>query len=338
MSTSPIALIEGLIPRHGIVVVWGPPKCGKTFWVYDLLMHAAIGRNYRGRHVEQGKVVYIACEGARGLQARTEAFRRAKLKEDERDPDFYLIASRLDLVADVDQLIADIDDQIGEDGIAAIGLDTLNRSLVGSESKDEDMAAYLEAADRLRERYHCVVIIIHHCGIDATRPRGHTSLTGTADAQIAVKRDSVSNIIATLEYMKDGLEGDEIVSRLQVVDIGIDQHGQPITSCVVEPVESENEGPAEADKPKAVKLPASAKVALDMLRKAIADAGEIPPASNHIPSNTRCVSEDLWQQYCYRGAISAGKQNAKRMAFNRAAETLIAADRVRKWEPWMWLV
>jgi hypothetical protein len=24
-------LIKGLIPRNGLVVVWGPPKCGKSF-------------------------------------------------------------------------------------------------------------------------------------------------------------------------------------------------------------------------------------------------------------------------------------------------------------------
>ena len=28
------------IPRVGLVVVWGPPKCGKSFWAFDLAMHA----------------------------------------------------------------------------------------------------------------------------------------------------------------------------------------------------------------------------------------------------------------------------------------------------------
>jgi hypothetical protein len=34
------------------------------------------------------------------------------------------------------------------------------------------------------------VVIVHHCGIEGTRPRGHSSLTGAADAQLAVKRDA----------------------------------------------------------------------------------------------------------------------------------------------------
>src|SRR5262245_17118727 len=50
---SPVAnyLIKDLIPREGLIVVWGPPKCGKSFWTFDALMHVALGRKYRGRRV-----------------------------------------------------------------------------------------------------------------------------------------------------------------------------------------------------------------------------------------------------------------------------------------------
>ncbi|HEY1749742.1 MAG TPA: AAA family ATPase [Caulobacteraceae bacterium] len=40
-------LVRGLIPRVGLVVVWGAPKSGKSFWVFDLVMHVALGREYR---------------------------------------------------------------------------------------------------------------------------------------------------------------------------------------------------------------------------------------------------------------------------------------------------
>src|ERR671910_3644702 len=86
----------------------------------------------------------------------------------------------------------------------AVGLDTLNRSLTGSESSDEDMSSYVNAADAIREAFTCFVGIVHHCGIDSSRPRGHTSLTGAVDAQIAVKRDASDRVIVTVEHMKDG--------------------------------------------------------------------------------------------------------------------------------------
>jgi hypothetical protein len=116
-------------------------------------------------------------------------------------------------------------------------IDTMNRSLVGSESKDEDMAAYIKAADTIREAFDCVVIVIHHCGIDGSRPRGHTSLTGAADVQISIKRDADGNIIAEVEYAKDMPQGAIIGSRLNVVELGEDQDGDQMTSCVVVPAQ-----------------------------------------------------------------------------------------------------
>jgi hypothetical protein len=230
-------IVQTLLPRGGLIVVWGPPKCGKSFWVSDLALHVALGRTYRGRRVEAGIVVYITCEGQSGFPARMEAFRRRKLqKSDDPDPPFYLLPTRLDLVGEVDRLIAEIADQIGEAGPVLIVIDTLNRSLVGSESKDEGMSRYVQACDRIREAFHCAVLVVHHCGTNDQRPRGHTALTGAADTQIAVRRDKAGNIIATVEYMKDGPEGDEIISRLVPVDdIGVDEDGEPISSCIVEP-------------------------------------------------------------------------------------------------------
>src|SRR6476660_5086464 len=73
-STTATYLVKGIIPRVGIVAVWGPPKCGKSFWTFDLAMHSALGREYRGRRVIQGTVVYCAFEGADGFKARAAAF------------------------------------------------------------------------------------------------------------------------------------------------------------------------------------------------------------------------------------------------------------------------
>src|SRR6187455_2945204 len=36
-------LVKGLIPYPGLSVVWGPPKSGKSFWTFDLVMHVALG-------------------------------------------------------------------------------------------------------------------------------------------------------------------------------------------------------------------------------------------------------------------------------------------------------
>ena len=73
-------LVKGLIPREGLIVIWGPPKCGKSFWTFDLAMHVALGWTYRGRRIVRGPVVYVACEGAHGFKARIAAFRQRHLQ------------------------------------------------------------------------------------------------------------------------------------------------------------------------------------------------------------------------------------------------------------------
>ena len=99
------------------------------------------------------------------------------------------------------------------------------------------MTAYIRAADAIRDAFGCAVVIVHHCGIDANRPRGHTALAGAVDAQLSVKRDAADNTVVTVERMKDGPEGDTVTSALQTVDVGTDEDGDAITSCVIVPAE-----------------------------------------------------------------------------------------------------
>ena len=53
------------------------------------------------------------------------------------------------------------------------------------------------------------------------------------DALIVVKRDGTDKMVCTVERMKDGVEGTSITSRLEQIEVGTDEDGDPITSCVV---------------------------------------------------------------------------------------------------------
>jgi hypothetical protein len=205
--------VKGVLPRSGLAVFWGAPKCGKSFLVFDILMHVSLGWDYRGHRVRQGSVLYVCLEGARAFRKRREAFWLAKLKGDE-DPPFFFVTNQLSLAADRKALINDIRRQVGEDIPAVVCIDTLNRSLAGSESSDEDMGTYIKAADAVRDAFDCLVVIVHHCGHDGERPRGHSSLIGALDVQVAVTRDAENNVVAELELAKDGETGLVFVSRL----------------------------------------------------------------------------------------------------------------------------
>jgi AAA domain len=329
-DTTPAYLVKGIVPRVGLCVIWGPPKCGKSFLVFDLLMHGALGWKYRGRRGQQGAVVYCAFEGQAGLRNRVEAFRQRKLAEGAGGVPFYLIDDAMNLVTDHPALIFSIRAALGDINPAAVALDTLNRSMPGSESSDEDMTAYVKAGDALRMAFDCAVVIVHHCGHEGTRPRGHSSLMGAVDSQIAVKRDAADNIIATVELMKDGPQGDEFVSRLEVVEIGIDDK---ITSCVMVP--ADGSPPSRGDT--RLKLTKGAKIALRALHEAIGEFGEVPPASNHIPPGVKTVKVQMWRTYAYKLGISdSSEARAAQQAFGRAHEHLIAIKAVAEWDGIAW--
>jgi hypothetical protein len=85
------------------------------------------------------------------------------------------------------------------------------------------------------------------------------------------------------------------------------------------------------------KLTKGATIALHALYEAIGECGEIPPASNHIPAGVKCVKVNLWRRYVYLKGISPdGEDRAKRQAFRRATEALLAARQVSIWDEYVW--
>jgi len=328
LTTATRYVVKGLLPNVGLVVVWGEPKCGKSFFVFDMVAHVAAGWEYRGRRVKNGPVVYFALEGKEGFVARVDAFRQVHKVD---DIPFYLSADRIVLPRDAPAVVQSIRNQFPGVSPGIVVLDTLNRSIEGSENSPEDMGAYVRAADVIRESFNCVVIVIHHCGVNGERPRGHTSLTGAADAQIAVKRDAAGNIVASVECMKDGPQGEEIVSRLEQVTVGIDDDGDPITSCIIQPV---RDGASRANA-----VTGQAAQALHILRDCLSCRDELAAPTLNLPPETRVVREEIWRTECYARMHSEDTdQSLKQKAFVRARKKLLAEKNIDNREGYVWLV
>src|SRR5262249_32267480 len=157
--------------------IWGKAKCLKSFLMLDLALHLAKGWEYRGRRVKQGVVIYFAFEGTWGFGKRVEAQRvHYSLATDEKIP-LYVVPGRASLIEDEQAMIGELEAQREGAAPVLIVFDTLNKSLNGSEN-DENMARYHRAAGVIQEKFQCLVAIIHHCGYDTSRPRGHSSQQG----------------------------------------------------------------------------------------------------------------------------------------------------------------
>jgi len=332
-------LVKRLLSQAAMSVVYGPSGCGKSFCVIDLSLHIALGWPWRDLTVQRGGVIYVAAEGGRSVQKRVVAFRDHH-GVTEKDVPFALVPTAINLLRpddDTEALIAEIKDAAGRIGmpIRLVVIDTLSRAFAGGkENAPEDMGAFVANLDRIREETGAHTLVVHHSGKqEASGARGHSLLRAATDTEIEIRRTEGTKIAtASVRKQRDGEEDQEFSFKLQRVVLGEDNDGDPITTCVVIPVES-----VDNPVPK-TRVTGATKVALDLLKRAIADAGEAPPPSNQIPGHVRVVRSSLWKAYCEKGQIADGETpDAIRKAFKRAAERLQAAEIIGVHDEWVWL-
>jgi len=78
-----------------------------------------------------------------------------------------------------------------------------------------------------------LVMLVHHTGKDATKGmRGHSSLIAALDAAIEVSRNGDQRSWQVAKS-KDGEDGAAHPFKLEVMELGIDADGDPVTSCVI---------------------------------------------------------------------------------------------------------
>jgi hypothetical protein len=144
------------------------------------------------------------------------------------------------------------------------------------------------------------------------------------DAQLAVKRDTADNIVVSVERMKDGPEGESLVSRLELLDVSLDSDGDPISSCVVVAVE---EGAPAARFNKA-RLTKSQRALHDAITEALDTQGSVISPRAGMSAVRAAKVGDIRQEFDRRYVVAeadpAKAANAKRMAFKRALDHLPA--------------
>jgi AAA domain len=298
-------------------MMYGPPKCYKSFSALDAMLHVAKGWEWHDRAVQQGAVIYCAFEGAHGYKKRAAALRiHYELADDDPTP-LFIISGNANLIQDKGTLIRDIQQQLNELKPVAVVLDTLNKSLHGSESKDVDMSNYIRAAEAIRDAFGCVVVIVHHTGLDETRPRGHTALPGAVDAQLIVNRTG-EHVTIEVEFMRDGPEGTIVTGVAKVIEVGVDGNGKPLSSLVIVPVDK----PAEVHKRR--DWPRGLIVFRDALSEAILSHGrdfQIEDGPKVRATNLERVREVFYRIYHVKDSEQLDKkqlQNARRQAFHRS--------------------
>lgn len=225
--------VRGVLPAEGLVAVFGPPGSGKSFLTLDLLGAVAEGRDWFGRRTSPAPVTYCALEGEAGISQRVQAY-RSHYGQAPAGMRFIAQPFALLELGDVAELAEAIRAAGGAGGIVAI--DTLNRASPGADENDSrDMGRIIEGAKVLQAALGGLVLLVHHSGKDAAKGlRGHSSLLAALDAAVEVTRDGDRREWRASKS-KDGPDGEAHPFRLDVVELGTDADGEPVSSCVVEP-------------------------------------------------------------------------------------------------------
>lgn len=229
-------VVKRLIKPATLVAINGASGSGKTFFGVDLGLHVAGGRAWRGHRVRRGLVAYFALEGAASAQNRIVAWRSKHLAPMEAVP-FCVCPGPINLRerADVDAVLAFVLEAEAEHGekCVLVIVDTLSRAMAGGkENQSEDMTALIAGADAVKNGTGAAVVLVHHLGKDESRGgRGHSSLKGALDTEIEIGRDGEDRT-ATVTKQRDDVEGQRFGFRLEVVELGMDDEGDLITSCV----------------------------------------------------------------------------------------------------------
>jgi hypothetical protein len=219
--------------------------------------------------------------------------------------------------------------------IALIVIDTLARAMgSGDENSSADMGALLRNAAKIQNSTGAHVLLVHHAGKDSTKgARGHSSLGGAVDTAIEVVRHKgTDTCTATLKWLKDGEDGITFSFRLKQVQLGVDDDGDPITTCVVEHI-------SEAVADPSPKLSRQQTQAVELLRQALADHGEPAPTQHpSIPEGVEVVPIERWKDLCRAGGLTESeKSEAFRQAFLRVNQALQKLEIIGEVEGCIWL-
>jgi hypothetical protein len=338
-------LIDGTLPRIGVVMFFAKPQTFKSFVALDWNFHIVKGEPWGGRRVEKGGAIYIASEGSGGLKKRKVGY--ARTRGIPKGAQFVLIPAAPDLGSkngDLDRLIMTIE----ATGIspAIVTIDTANKSMGAAEENGAGMQMLVNNSVALSLRFQCCVVIIHHVGVGEAagadkRPRGFSGSTGGVEAQILCEREEGA-LAATLtvQKQKDDQSGICFDVMLEKIELGTNKRGKVHSTLVVTNVVEVG----AVKKPKIVpKSSETGALQIALLEAYDELAGGVAISNGLNGASVRKVAvSKLRDELKTRGLLGIDDSGAltdnARAKFSRAKTTLLSANRLAERERLIWRI
>ena len=164
------------------------------------------------------------------------------------------------------------------------------------------MGAIVKATTDIQKNIGGLILFVAHTGKDQTKEiRGHSSLLAALDAAIKVK--NTYGRVWEMNKAKEAEDGSTYCFRLHSVELGTDEDGEPVTSCVVIP------SGVQQSKEKSTHLTEANQYALKTFKKACEAKGK------------EGLLDGEWRECFYEEY--QGNAEAKKKAFQRAKDKLV---------------
>ncbi len=324
-------LIKEVLPQNCFASLFGPAGELKSFIALSISLSIATKNEFLGFPIhKQGPVFYLAGEGFFGIPARLRAWMLYNNVDDSSIIPFFTSNQPAQLLDEnsasqvtkaIEVLQADHCDPL------LVVVDTLNRNFgPGDENSTADMTAFIAALDKIRCRFNCAILLVHHSGLSATdRSRGSSALRAALDLEFKIEKhkDNIRKLSCTKSKDFEPLQEIFIEPKQILLGWYDSEDGEELDSLVLEKVDAPVAGPS------IVKVSGAKRIALEALKRACFDKNEMENigAKNRptdISSLHSPVHLDVWRDEAYRSGITASTDQAsKQKAFKRAVSGLL---------------
>ncbi len=197
----PTWLIHGVLQSNTNSCLSAAHASFKSFLALDMALCVATGRQWCGRDVIQGSVVYVCAEGASGMKARVQAW--CSDKSIEPPPNFHFIDDAVQVHNT--QHRADFFAALGVLKPALIVFDTLSLCALGlEENASKDMNLFMDSVKQVQDETGAHILLVHHHS-KTGGSRGSTAIPAAVQSEFELKRERDSATL-TCTKQKDGAE------------------------------------------------------------------------------------------------------------------------------------
>ena len=196
-------LVQDMFPARSLNAIVGVSDSFKSFLAVHLACCIATGRQFFGRDVQQGPILFLAPEGGAGIPKRRDAWKTEHGWQDCYIP-FFTRSASFSFSSDDDlRFLRDKFDVSSEFAPKAVFFDTLGQSLGDyDENSAKDVNKVARYLNDLKSEFNCAFFWVDHAGYEAKRSRGSSAKFGALDTEYFVARDGDA-LKVTNTKMKD---------------------------------------------------------------------------------------------------------------------------------------